>query len=69
MNKWLENDTKLTSIFAGISAVSLILSLTGALKNMLPVDIAWIAIILFGTPILVGAFKGVVFFSSASPVG
>lgn len=61
MSRWLENETKLTSIFAGISAVSLILSLTGALKNILPIDIAWIAIVLCGVPILVGAFKGVVF--------
>ncbi len=61
MNRWLENETKLTSIFAGISAVSLILSITGVLKNILPVDIAWIAIILCGVPILVGAVKGVIF--------
>ncbi len=61
MSRWLENETKLTSIFAGISAVSLILSITGILKNILPVDIAWIAIILCGVPILVGAVKGVLF--------
>lgn len=61
MSRWLENETKLTSIFAGISAVSLILSITGVLKNFLPVDIAWIAIILCGVPILVGAVKGVIF--------
>jgi len=61
MNRWLENETKLTSIFAGISAVSLLLSITGVLKNILPVDIAWIAIILCGVPILVGAVKGVIF--------
>ncbi len=61
MSRWLENETKLTGIFAGISAVSLILSLTGALKDVLPADIAWIAIILCGVPILVGAFRGVLF--------
>ena len=44
-----------------ISAVSLILSITGVLKGILPFDIAWAAIILCGIPILVGAFKGVVF--------
>lgn len=60
MSRWLENETKLTSIFAGISAVSLILSITGVLKNILPVDIAWIAIILCGVPILVGAVRGVI---------
>nr|MCR4961984.1 cation-translocating P-type ATPase [Lachnospiraceae bacterium] len=60
MSRWLENETKLTSIFAGISAASLILSITGVLKNILPVDIAWIAIILCGVPILVGAVRGVI---------
>lgn len=60
MSRWLENETKLTSIFAGISVISLILSITGVLKNILPVDIAWIAIILCGVPILVGAIKGVI---------
>ncbi len=37
MSRWIENETKLTSIFAGISAVSLILNITGVLKNILPV--------------------------------
>jgi cation transport ATPase len=61
LNKWLENEPKETLICAVISAVSLVLSITGALKGILPFDIAWIAIILCGIPILVGAFKGVVF--------
>ncbi len=61
MSRWLENETKLTSAFALISAVSLILSITGVLKDVLPFDIAWAAIVLCGVPILVGAFRGVVF--------
>ena len=61
MSRWLENETKLTSAFALISAVSLILSITCVLKDVLPFDIAWAAIILCGVPILVGAFRGVVF--------
>lgn len=60
MSRWLENETRLTSIFAGISGVALILSLSGVLENILPVDIAWIAIILCGVPILVGAIKGLI---------
>lgn len=60
MSRWLENETRLTSIFAGISGVALILSLSGVLENIHPVDIAWIAIILCGVPILVGAIKGVI---------
>ncbi len=58
---WLENEPKMTLICAVTSAVSLILSITGVLKNILPVDIAWIAIVLCGVPILVGAAKGVIF--------
>lgn len=61
LNKWLENEPKETLICAVTSAVSLVLSITGALKGILPFDIAWIAIILCGIPILVGAFKGVIY--------
>ncbi len=61
MSRWLENETKLTGIFAGISILSLVLSITGLLKNVLPIDVAWIAIVLCGVPILVGAFRGLVF--------
>ena len=58
---WLENEPKVTLVCAVTSAVSLILSITGVLRNILPVDIAWIAIALCGVPILVGAAKGVIF--------
>ena len=61
IGKWLENDPKITLFCAAASALSLVLSLTGALRGVLPADIAWIAIVLCGTPILVGAFRGVVF--------
>ncbi|MCR5723386.1 MAG: cation-translocating P-type ATPase [Lachnospiraceae bacterium] len=61
LNNWLENEPKETLVCAVTSAISLVLSITGVLKNVLPIDIAWIAIILCGTPILIGAFKGVVF--------
>ena len=61
LNRWLENEPKETLICAVTSAVSLVLSITGALKGILPFDITWVAIILCGVPILVGAFRGVVF--------
>ena len=61
IGKWLENDPRITLFCAAASALSLVLSLTGALRGVLPADIAWIAIVLCGTPILVGAFRGVVF--------
>ncbi len=58
---WLENEPKVTLVCAVTSAVSLVLSITGVLKGILPVDIAWVAIVLCGVPILVGAAKGVIF--------
>ena len=61
LNHWLENEPKETLVCAVISVISLVLSITGALMNLLPFDIAWMAIILCGIPILVGAFKGVAF--------
>ena len=59
--RWLENEPKETLVCAVVSVISLVLSITGVLKGALPVDIAWVAIVLCGGPILVGAFKGVVF--------
>ena len=61
IKNWLENEPKETLICAVTSAIALVLSITGVLKTILPVDIAWAAIILCGIPILVGAFKGVIF--------
>lgn len=61
MTGWLENEPKKALVCAVISAVSLVLSITGVLKGLLPFDVAWAAIVLCGIPILVGAFKGVVF--------
>ena len=61
IKKWLENEPKETLVCAVISAIALVLSITGALKNTLPFDIAWAAIILCGIPILTGACKGVIF--------
>ena len=61
MNRWLENEPKETLVCAVTSAIALVLSITGVLKNALPFDIAWVAILLCGVPILVGAFRGVVF--------
>lgn len=61
LNRWLENEAKITAVFAGISIISLVLSLSGFPgRTVLPFDIAWAAIILCGVPILTGAVKGLV---------
>lgn len=61
INRWLENEPKVTLFCAITSAISLVLSITGVLKGVLPIDIAWIAIVLCGMPIVIGAFKAVAF--------
>ena len=61
LNRWLENESKITAVFAGISIISLVLSLSGFPgRTVLPFDIAWAAIILCGVPILTGAVKGLI---------
>lgn len=61
LNRWLENEAKITAVFAGISIISLVLSLSGfPRRTVLPFDIAWAAIILCGVPILTGAVKGLI---------
>ena len=61
LNRWLENEAKITAVFAGISIISLVLSLSGFPgRTVLPFDIAWAAIILCGVPILTGAVKGLI---------
>lgn len=59
LTRWLENEPKETLVCAVTSVIALLLSITGVLKELLPADPAWIAIILCGIPILTGAFKGV----------
>lgn len=58
---WLENEPKITLLCAVTSGVSLILSLAGVFRELLPLDVAWIAIVLCGIPILLGAIRGLVF--------
>jgi heavy metal translocating P-type ATPase len=57
---WLENEPKVTTWCAVISAVCLVLSLGGWLSPALPFDSAWPAIVLCGVPIFVGAIRGLV---------
>lgn len=58
--RWTENEMRITVVCALLSAVSLALSLTGTFSGVLPADIAWIAIVLCGFPILLGAARGVI---------
>ncbi len=61
LKNWLENEAKETLFCAVVSVICLVLSISGILKDALPVDTAWAAIVLCGIPILTGAFKGVLF--------
>ena len=55
VKEWFVNEEKRNVLFVIISAVTLLLSLTGILKRVLPFDIAWVAILLCGIPIVVGS--------------
>ncbi|MBE6830641.1 MAG: VWA domain-containing protein [Ruminococcaceae bacterium] len=58
--EWFVSEEKRNILFAIISAVTLILSLTGALKSVFPFDIAWVAILLCGIPIVVGSVTALI---------
>ena len=55
LSSWFVVEEKRNILFAIISAISLVLSLAGVGKGVLPFDIAWVAIVLCGIPIVVGA--------------
>ncbi|MDD3137426.1 MAG: cation-translocating P-type ATPase [Lachnospiraceae bacterium] len=56
---WVSNEPKPTIECVAVSVVSLVFSLGGWLKA-LPFDIAWIAILLCGIPIILGAAKALI---------
>lgn len=49
------NQEKRSILYVILSAITLVLSLAGVLKNALPFDIAWVAIVLCGIPIVTGS--------------
>ena len=59
--KWLDGQPKYTLVCVLISAVGVVLSLGKWLNAFVPVDFAWIAIILCGVPIVYGAICGLIF--------
>ena len=52
---FMSREEKRNVVFVVISAITLILSLTGTLQGILPFDIAWVAIVLCGIPIVIGS--------------
>ena len=59
--RWLDGEPKYTLVCVLISAVGVVLSLGKWLNAFVPVDFAWIAIILCGVPIVYGAICGLIF--------
>jgi len=51
----MSREEKLNIVFVIISAAALALSLAGLLRDVLPFDIAWVAIALCGVPIVIGS--------------
>lgn len=60
MKKWIMEEDKRNLIFVIISGIALLVSLSHLLRGSLGFDSAWIAIVLCGIPILLGAIKGLV---------
>ena len=60
LKEWFTNGTKRTILSVVVSGIALVFSLTGWLRNGLPFDIAWVAIVLCGIPIVVGACMALV---------
>ena len=60
IKEWFVNEEKRNILFVIVSAVTLILSLTEVLKSVLPFDIAWVAIVLCGIPIVVGSITALI---------
>jgi len=58
--EWFINEEKRNILFVIVSAIALVLSLTGMLTNVLSFDIAWVAIILCGVPIMIGSITALV---------
>ncbi|WP_313558742.1 heavy metal translocating P-type ATPase, partial [Ruminiclostridium cellobioparum] len=64
MNKikgWFSEEENRTVIFIVISGIALILSFLNVRSSSIPVDLAWIAIVLCGFPIIKEAFLGLVY--------
>ncbi len=58
LKNWMKDDQKRAILWTGISGVSLILSFFGWTPKSLPFDIAWVAIIISGLPIIKQAAIG-----------
>ncbi len=60
IKEWVLEEEKRTVLFTVISGISLIISFGGWLKGIVPFDIAWVAIVLSGLPIIKEAIIGLV---------
>ncbi|MDF2594472.1 MAG: cation transporter [Clostridia bacterium] len=60
MKAWLADEEKRTILRLIVSGISLLISFFSILGDTLPVDAAWVAIVLCGMPIILGAVKGLV---------
>lgn len=60
LKEWLSGEAKPIVVCASVSAASLVLSLGGWLNQILSFDIAWVAIVLCGIPIIFGAMTALI---------
>lgn len=61
IKKWLLDEEYRTLAYTIISGIAVAISLFRLMPGGFPFDMAWIAIILCGVPIIIGAFKGLIY--------
>lgn len=61
IKQWILEEDKRNLIFVIISGMALLFSLFGWFETSIPFDVSWVAVILCGIPIILGAIKGLVF--------
>lgn len=61
VKQWFLEEDKRNLIFVIISGIALLFSLFSWFETVIPFDASWIAIVLCGIPIIIGAIKGLVF--------
>lgn len=61
IKQWFSEEDKRNLIFVFISGAALLISLFGWFEKTVPFDISWVAILLCGIPIIIGAVRGLAY--------
>lgn len=61
IKRWFGDEDKRSLVFVVSSGIALLFSFFGWYENLIPFDLSWIAIILCGIPIVLGAIRGLLY--------